>query len=502
MPPVSSLLDRVLTTVTRALGGRPGRVATIRVGTPLDLRGTTAYDPKAERASRASRLAGAFVDPWAQSRLQRIRDYREMVEEMPELARSLEVTVDLTFGDSEVAYEVIYAEDAREEVRRVIEATEAALGLQVEIKRIIHEGLWLGDSFSELVYGDAPLRLVGERSWRPEQVTVVQGEGGFLTGYNVQVEGREEPRPLSPFQVIHYAPNAVRGARYGRSMFHSARYLRRHHDVFTDVTAMLCLRRASGDTYFLWPMPEELDETAQNDYIRKLQASIDHEVFFESDGTLRRRAAAHLDTVPKMMPYRVLTSDDGTPTEVKPTAIETKPADLRQMVEVLRYLQDRAFIATGVPKALVGLERDVNARATLEVQGLHFAITVHTRQREAAGLLTDFFNRALLVEGIVPEPGEYAVRMPDSSTFDEQLRAGIFQTRASGVLSLVQAGVPLRQALKEGFSYDEETLDALQDAIDSGPAAVIAAIEHAATKGLRVVVEGTERLHRPENRPA
>jgi hypothetical protein len=311
--------------------------------------------------------------------------------------------------------------------------------------------------------------------------------------------------------VIHYAPFCVRGARYGRSLWHSARYLRRHHDVFSDVTSMLCLRKASGDTYFLWPMPVNLDEQAIQESIRELQKSVDTEVFFEPDGTLRRRAAAQLDTVPKALPYRVMADDQGQVTaDVRPTVVETRPANLSQMVEVLRYLQDRFFIATGVPKALVGLERDVNARATLESQGIAFAISVRVRQRDAANLLADILTRALMVAGVTPVAGEFAIEMPSVGAFDEQLRAEVFQKRAAGVQSLVAAGTPVRAALKEGFGFDDETLDELLP--EGQPPAVVgavqtalsAALERAASGegGLRIIVEGASRAQRLENQPA
>lgn len=508
-PASTGLIEIALGVARRALGSKPPRVAAVQLGpmSGVDFKQTTGYDARQARAQRAQALADSLGEnAWEQTRHQRYRDYREIAEEVPELARALEVYVDLIFGDDEAAYEVAFADTARPEVKRIISDTEAALALQTEIRKIMHEGLWLGDSFAEMVYGDAPMRLVAERAHRPEMVQVMQDGDGFLSHYELTVPGADKTRPLVPFQVIHYAPSAVRGARYGRSLFHSARYVRRHHDVFTDVTSMLCLKKASGDTYFLWPVPDNLDEQAVQDYIRELQQSVDTDVFFEPGGQLRRRAAASLDTVPKAMPYRVMLDDQGqVATDVKPTVVETKPADLRQMVEVLRYLQDRFFVATGVPKALVGLERDVNARATLEVQGLHFAISVRARQRDAGRILADIFTRALLVAGVTPIEGEFVIKMPDVSAFDEQLRAEVFQKRAAGVLSMTQAGVPLRQALAEGFGYDDDTLDQIMEAVGSSTVsatALVAAVERASKEGLRIVVEGTSRARLPENQPA
>jgi hypothetical protein len=137
----------------------------------------------------------------------------------------------------------------------------------------------------------------------------------------------------------------------------------------------------------------------------------------------------------------------------------------------------------------------------LEVQGIHLAISLRVQKRAIATVVADILTRALLVQGITPVPGEWAIEIPDTSSFDEQLRADVFAKRAAGVLDLVNAGVPLRQALKEGFGYDDEELDAIQEAIDVNGASVIAAVEAAARKGLRVIVEGGSRATRPENQP-
>ena len=70
---------------------------------------------------------------------------------------------------------------------------------------------------------------------------------------------------------------------------------------------------------------------------------------------------------------------------------------------MLRYLQERYFIAAGVPAALCGYERNVNSRATLEQQGLQFVRTVHRKQQEVAALVEETLLRAMAAAGLTPE---------------------------------------------------------------------------------------------------
>lgn len=491
-------LNQLLATIQRAIGGRPVRTAQIRLA-PLggiDPKETTGYDSKAAAKQRAKDLAESFQDPWKQARIARYKDYREIMEETPELAEALRVYVGLIFGGGEDGnnFEIEFATNARPEIQRIVEMTIADLDLQSSVKKTAFEGLWLGDSPSELVFGDSPMRIVGERPIQPEKFRVMVGEYEHVSHYEVLDQDGTEPRLLHPFLVVHYAPRSPKGSKYGWSLFHSARRIRRNHDVFSDVMAMLGLRKASGDVVYLFPMPDGLDKATQDEWVQQVQDSNDTENYFDRDGQLRRKAAASLDTVPKIVPYRVQTNPDGSVAyDAKPTVVETKAADFAQMVKVLEHLQDRFFVAAGVPAALVGMNRNENARATLEVQGVHLGIAVRADQRDLAVLVDEILTRACLVQGFVPEPGEWLVVMPKTGAFDELLQADVFQKRAAGVASLVQAGTPLRQALKEGFDYDDEALDEIQDAIDQSGAdqeVVMAAIETAAKKGLRVVIEG------------
>jgi hypothetical protein len=103
------------------------------------------------------------------------------------------------------------------------------------------------------------------------------------------------------------------------------------------------------------------------------------EQVFDKEGKMRRRIASMLAMDDVVYPYR-----EGTE---KPTFHNEQPANLDQLITVLRFLQDRFFIVTGVPAALCGFEKNVSARATLEQQGLQFVRTVRRKQSEVKHLI-------------------------------------------------------------------------------------------------------------------
>lgn len=451
----------VLAFMRRRLTPKAPRQVSIQLGpfgddperNPLDR--TTSQHSLQRRINSLSNSLGRRA--FEAGRRERIVDYREIAEEVPELARGLEVVVDFVFGGGEgEGPELVFADNARADVKRIAQGAWDGLGIPQVGRGMIHEGMWLGDSFTQGIFSFEDRALVAERHWRPELVTIYE-RAGILSHYEVD-QGSAEPIKLHPFEVVHYAHTPLRGAAYGRSLWHSARGVRRHHEAVGDTATFLALRRASGDVYWLWPFPAELDDEKLDDWIAQAQEYGEFDVVFDSGGNLRKRAAATVETGPRPVPYRVV---DGIDT--KPEAVVIPPTNLSQMVELLEYLQDRFFISAGIPKALIGLERDVNSRATLEQQGLHFALTIQNRKKDAQRVMEAFIWRALLAAGVIPNPDEVRVEMPGVSALDEAMRASVAKDRAQAVKDLVDAGVPVEFALRSAGGVSDEDVESVAD---------------------------------------
>ena len=140
-----------------------------------------------------------------------------------------------------------------------------------------------------------------------------------------------------------------------------------------------------------------------------------------------------------------------------PTFHNEPSANLNQLIEVLRYLQERYFISAGVPAALCGYERNVNSRATLEQQGLQFVRTVQRKQSDVVHLVQSVLLRAQAAAGMKPTL-DFEVVMPPVSTFDEKLRSEIRRINAETARILgAEVGLDMRYVLKDvlGLTDDE-----------------------------------------------
>lgn len=516
----SPLMVRIVAGIERLLSAKPERVATVNVGrgprVPVDQ--TTGANPSARRSLRASSLASLMWDPYEQGRPARYLDFREMAEEVPELDRALMVKRDFVFageaeGNSGHSHDMTFGARARPELRRVLEQARADLPVSWS-SEVYHEGHWLGDSATELLGADGKAGFVGERYIPPESFRIEQSEGYPIRYWYTPQQGDSEARPLHPFFVLHFAPNRRRGSHYGRSDWAAARGLRRSEEAIQSLLVMLALKKASGEEKVLWPFARgtSLDEMWQ--HIRSIEAEIE-DFHFDYSGELKKKVAAQLETVPKFIPW--LWDKDGA--SPPPTFVQSKAADLLQLLQVIQHFQERYFIVTGTPAALVGLERNVNARSTLVEQGVHFALTVRKDQKDVVALLTDYYTRAALAAGIVPQPDEFAVSMAPPSSLDEGRRAEVAKLRSETVANLVTAGMSLRDALIEGYAMAEARADdiaagatprtaaAISDRLGLPPdqaKAAEAVLESALgiwrNKGA-VVLDGASRLHAPGNQP-
>jgi len=491
-PALSPMMQALQAAVTRLLGAKPPRVAAVQMGrgirTPIER--TTGATPEARRRARADGLSSLLYDPYESGRAQRYVDVAEMADEVPELDRALTVKRDFVFGggvdrQDMATYDLGFGASARPEVRRIVEEAESALDLHRLVPEIWHEGHWKGDSGTELLYDDDG--MAGERYIPPQEFRVEEEDGYVARYWHTPSSFGSDARQLHPFQFLHFAPNKRRGSRYGRSDWASARGVRRSHEAVESVLVMLALRRMVGDERIFWPFGSQVTPDKMWAYVRDLQAEME-DFYFDTTGELKKRVAAQMETVPRIFPINM--PHDGAP--LMPTVTHSPPANLEQGLKVVQHFQERFFIASGVPAALVGLERNVNARGTLVEQGIHFAITVRQGQKEAAAILVDILTRACLAAGVVPRPDEFAVAMFPPSQLDERMRAETAEIRSRAVKSLVESGVPLRNALTEAYAMSEEKADAID--LAALPGVQNGEVTPAAEAVLRSVLDHSRRL--------
>jgi hypothetical protein len=416
---------------------------------------TTAGDTQAERKARRARgrLRNTAQPSFDLSRRKRYSDYREMLDEVPELATALQVLTDFVFGGGSDSVRLEFSDEATSGSRDIMKSAWRDIGGSAFFVEAFREGTCLGDSFTELIYSkagliaerplDAALTEVKTNSFSQVESFCVLPPGGSAS------QGRGSGFSLTPLQVLHYAPDKQRGHRYGRSMWSSARKLWRQSEATEDVMSLLSILQASARKSVAYPLPSNIRPDQVDEFLSSLKGESWSSQVFDRDGKMRRRITSLLAMDDLVYPYR----EGSEP----PTFHNEPPADLTQLTEVLRYLQERYFIAAGVPAALCGYERNVNSRATLEQQGLQFVRTVQRKQQEVAQMVTSVMLRAQAAAGLHPKM-DFTVSMPSVSTFDEKLRAEVNRINAETAKILgVDVGINMRYVLSDtlGLSDDE-----------------------------------------------
>jgi len=455
--PDSMLARRLSDRMMRMFKGAPEVVASEYGATGVDLNGTTAGSAAERRARRMSNQMKALnQEAYDRSRGSRYLDFREIRDEVPEMATALQVLTDFVFGgDSVDGVNIQFEEDADESYKDIVNSALAAVGGTDFFVHIFKEGTLLGDSFTELIFSSSS--LVAERPLIPMSTDVVVNTYSQIIGYKSRMTpttyNNGDTVTLAPVQVVHYAPDKSRGRRYGRSMYATARKLWRQSEAAEDVLSLLSILQAAARKSVTYPMPSNIRPDQVDDFLENLKSGQWSQQVFDRDGKMRRRITSLIAMDDLVYPYR-----EGAE---KPSFHNDPPADLRQIIDMLRFMQDKFFIVTGVPAALCGFEKNVNARSTLEQQGLQFARTVRRKQQEVVHLMHTVIQRALAAAGVKPSI-KYKIRMPRVSSFDEKMKADTNYVRAQTARILANdLGMDFKFVLKEALGLSDEEVMSL-----------------------------------------
>lgn len=473
----SPIVKGIIKRAASALSGSEYVVSADLGLSQIDLSKTSLGDGSAKRFQKAKSRSSMIKDVRDQRRDRRYRDLREMSDEVPELSTSLDVLSHFVFsgdtgfgtdGSDQSQPRLVFSDGMPSDQVDIISAAADSLNLNSLLYETFREGMHLGDSFTELVFTKD--RMVGQQYLKPDNTDVVWDQYGRLRAFKTRTDSaggismgsrRNSSTVLAPWQVIHYSPDRPRGHKYGRSNWHSARKLWRISQSTLDVTAVLAILRASSRKTVSLPVPAGIKEDEIHSWIEKLKTNAWRDEFFDKDGYLHHRIASLLELDDTIYPYRAGTE--------KPNFHNEPSADLDSLVNFQQFLQESYFVATGVPAALCGLERNVNARSTLEQQGQQFVHTVTKRQAEVSALAKDILVRAALAAGFLPDTKLFDYRMPDVSAFDQRMRAEVWKIRAE-TASILTTSVDVDQSwIRRNIlrMTDEQSAQVSDDSIKS-----------------------------------
>jgi hypothetical protein len=231
---------------------------------------------------------------------------------------------------------------------------------------------------------------------------------------------------------------------------------RRSGDAEADFLTMAVME-SIAQQYLLWPFPREQSADKMWSFIRRVRESVELNMAFSKDGKLRRKLAQLVETSPRVMPYL---TDPELKDAPKPFTAPVAPID--QVLSVVKWREETDNIIHGVPPALCGLERNVNAKATLTEQNAAFAVAIVQDQTDFAQQVpSQVLLRACLAQGKIPKRGDVRIDMFPPSQLVELQRAQVAKAQGEACKEMVAAGIPLDFAMARAFGMDRRDVVAV-----------------------------------------
>ena len=146
------------------------------------------------------------------------------------------------------------------------------------------------------------------------------------------------------------------------------------------------------------------------------------------------------------------------------TSIDTLSGLTFDAVEDIEYLRNKMMSALKIPKAFLGYEEQVNAKATLAAEDVRFARTVERIQRILVSELTKIGIVHLYSQGFTDESlVNFNLELTKSSTIYEQEKIELWDAKTSLANSMIQDKLASSEWVYQNiFNMNEEEMDRMR----------------------------------------
>jgi hypothetical protein len=343
-----------------------------------------------------------------------IRDYELMDGEQPEISNALDVISEFSTQSDDPKAETFSIHSDDEELQTYLMEKAKELKLDKYVTPTAREVAKYGCSFWELV-ADETGTLVKVKTL--VNSTMMRNEtkfGDLLPEAFSQIDPKtqKEIAHFASWQIVHGRYHRMSGRPYGNSLLEPARAVFKKLQLMEDGLVIGRLYRSHMRYVFSIPVDGMSADQAET-YLDKIKAKF------------RKRSRWNTGTQKLEGFDSPIAADDdffiGVRKEGVPAKVETVQGQggQDQMADI-EYFQNKLFSALKVPKALLGFERDINAKATLTEQDVNFARTLRRMQQVIAEMVVQTLTVAMILDGIDPGTVEdWNVVMPPVSTTDE-----------------------------------------------------------------------------------
>lgn len=391
-----------------------------------------------------------------QSRRAKYRDYDMMDAEDPVLNSALDIYADnATKGDADDDV-VVNIVSENEKVIEILTEVKDRLNLDTEAWSIARGLAKYGDNFEEIVvYPD--LEVYKMKNLDADSMNVLTDRFGRL-----EEEPYEQVRSdtgtviasLKEWQVLHFRLRRDRQSDYGvdGSILAPIRKVYKQLAMMEDALVIARLTRA----------PQRYGFLIDVEGLEPGQPTIDY--LNQAKDMMKKRRTIDPSTGKMDLKFNPLSMEEdlfvgvksGSRADVK---VLQGQANLGQMSDI-EFFQNKLFAGLKVPKAYLGFERDVNAKATLTEQDVQFARSVRRIQLAMIEQYRKLFDFVLAVRGIKPSEADYSVVMPATSAVDELRRWQVEKVKVDVAKVLRrEVGVSFRWVLSNLLELSDEDIE-------------------------------------------
>ncbi len=394
-------------------------------------------------------------------------DMEQMEVRMSEIGVGLDTLAEcatISPDGSQVNFRIEYEAEPDERAKEVIDQVVEDSQLRQKSLAIAREVLLYGDKFLQVVV-DRDLRVRRVMSMPVKSMHRNEDERGLLKDGPGEwaFEQRQEKTNLPiagfyPWQIVHVRWARKGESKYGRPLLYSSRSDFKKLQAMEEALTVNWLTRAFARLLFMLDVTGKSEKEAQ-EVIKR----------FRDNLTKRKMQSGALEDEPLSVIRDIFMgtgyTPDGKPLLQDVRVLDTSNAGFANLAPV-EYYRSKVLMGVRVPRSYLGLEQDVNAKATLEQEEQQMARLLRWVQMLLSEAYTQVIDLGLLLAGFDPKEVAYRIVWPNPSRTDERVESETAKNYAQADEVFMRNHVVDNEwVAKKRLRMTDEEWDAVQERI-------------------------------------
>ena len=362
------------------------------------------------------------MQPFFRLSTERLDIYSDVVDmdgTVDEVATALDMLADNSVGTGEgtaETFSIAYIGETSEAIQKIIEGLIARTRWREKAYEIARATLLYGDEFRQVVW-DRNNNIVRLMHMPAPSMNRIEDEYGLL-----QVKWAfEQVRPRTeqiiaqfyPWEMLHLRWNKSGASEYGRSLLYTARTSWRKLQAMEEALVINWITRAFARLLFKLDVTGKSPKEAKkaiHDFKRSLQT---RRIAKDVEGAEQLAIVTDIFIGKSYQDIGGKAHEGLTDVDV----LDTSSTGYMQL-QPIEYYRSKILMSLRTPKAYLGLEKDINAKATLIQQDRRYARFLRRIQSVLSDGIAFTIDLQLAMLGIDPTTVPYVIAWPTPSWSD------------------------------------------------------------------------------------